>query len=39
MEAHEYRCPTCQALLVIGSFTGWVEVFCKRCKKRRRVDA
>lgn len=34
----EYRCPECGRLLVVGSFAGWVEVHCPRCKKRRRVE-
>lgn len=33
-----YRCPKCRLLLVVGIFTGWVEVQCKRCNKRRRIE-
>ena len=35
----EYRCPACKRLLIVGSFVGWVEVFCGKCKRRRRFDA
>lgn len=30
-----YLCPVCGKLLVVGIFTGWVEVYCQRCKRNR----
>ncbi len=35
---NEYRCPACNRRLIVGSFTGWIEPFCERCKKPRRFD-
>lgn len=29
------RCGQCNALLLIGEFTGWVEVHCRRCKRKQ----
>lgn len=31
----EFDCPVCGHLTLRGIFTGWVEGFCTKCRKRR----
>jgi phage FluMu protein Com len=34
----EYRCISCNKLLLKGKFKGIIEILCNRCKKLNKIE-